>query len=87
VSGRGKSPATLRLIAAARAILLEIQPASVRAVCYQLFIRELIPSMARKETNRISAQLTWAREQGWIPWEWIVDETRTRACVGVGKSG
>jgi hypothetical protein len=53
-----------------------IQPASVRAVCYQLFTRSLIDSMAKSETNKVSTQLTWAREQGVIPWSWIVDETR-----------
>ncbi len=32
--------------------------------------------MTKGETNRVSTQLTWAREQGVIPWGWIVDETR-----------
>jgi hypothetical protein len=32
--------------------------------------------MAKASTTRVSRQLTWAREQGAIPWEWIVDETR-----------
>jgi hypothetical protein len=32
--------------------------------------------MSKNATNRVSAQLTWAREQGLIPWKWIVDETR-----------
>ena len=74
--GRGKSQKTLELIAAAWEILNEIQPASVRAVCYQLFTLNLIASMSKNETNRVSTQLTWARENGIIPWEWIVDETR-----------
>jgi hypothetical protein len=58
-------------------ILQEIQPATVRAVCYQLFIRRLIDSMDRKNTNRVSRQLVWAREQGIVPWPYIVDETRS----------
>ncbi len=74
---RGKSPRSLALVEASRAILEEIQPASVRAVCYRLFILGLITSMAKSETNRVSAQLTRAREQGRIPWSWIVDETRS----------
>jgi hypothetical protein len=74
--GRGKSAKSLALIAAARTILEGIQPASVRAVCYQLFNRKLIASMAKNETNRVSAQLRDARECGDIPWHWIVDETR-----------
>lgn len=74
--GRGKSQASLALIDAAYDILEEIQPATVRAVCYRLFVLKLIKSMAKGETSKVSKQLTWAREQGRIPWEWIVDETR-----------
>jgi hypothetical protein len=74
--GRGKSPLSLGLIEACHEILAAIQPASVRAVCYQLFTRGLINSMSKNNTNRISRQLTDAREAGDIPWEWIVDETR-----------
>jgi hypothetical protein len=36
---------------------------------------KLLTSMAKGETNRVSEQLTWAREHGVIPWDWIVDET------------
>lgn len=74
--GRGRSRASLDLIHAAGEILREIQPASVRAVCYRLFTAGLIPDMSKGSTNRVSVQLTWAREQRLIPWEWIVDETR-----------
>lgn len=73
---RGKAEATLQLIEQMRRILAEIQPASVRAVCYQLFVRKLIPSMAKSVTNGVGVQLLYAREQGIIPWGWIVDETR-----------
>jgi hypothetical protein len=74
--GRGKAQHNLDLIEEAYRILEAIQPCSVRAVCYQLFIRHQIDSMARHNTNRVSAQLVDAREQGRIPWHWIVDETR-----------
>lgn len=74
--GRGKSRASMELIRAAYEILAEIQPATVRAVCYRLFTLELIPNMSKASTNRVSTQLVWARENGKIPWEWIVDETR-----------
>lgn len=74
--GRGKAEASLQLIAAAKRILEEIQPASVRAVCYRLFIAGLIPSMAKSDTTRVSHQLVYAREQNIINWRWIVDETR-----------
>jgi hypothetical protein len=79
--GRGKSLESVKLVLAAREILQAIHPASVRAVCYQLFNRKLITSMAKSETNRVSTQLRDARESGIIPWGWIVDETREAECV------
>ena len=75
--GRGKSASSKRLIEAAHDILNEIQPATVRAVCYRLFTTAgLIDSMAKSNTSRVSTQLVYAREHGIIPWEWIVDESR-----------
>jgi hypothetical protein len=74
---RGKSQASLRLIEASYQILKEIQPASVRAVCYRLFTMEMIPNMSKGSTGKVSKQLVYARENGIIPWEWIVDETRS----------
>jgi hypothetical protein len=74
--GRGKSRRSLELIEASIEILREIQPATVRAVCYRLFTLGLIDSMAKNETNKVGRQLTDARERGWIDWAWIVDETR-----------
>ena len=73
---RGKTAQSLALIQACAEILAEIQPATVRAVCYQLFTRGHIDSMAVRHTKRVSAQLVDAREAGLIPWAWIVDETR-----------
>ncbi len=73
---RGKSHQSLELIDAAREILPDIQPATVRAVCYKLFTRDLISSMSKNETNKVSRLLTRAREEGCIPWGWVVDETR-----------
>jgi hypothetical protein len=57
-------------------ILETIQPCSVRAVAYQLFSRGAIDSMDKATTNRVGALLTRAREEGEIPWEWIVQEGR-----------
>jgi len=74
--GRGKSAKSLQIIAAAKRILQEIQPCSVRAVCYRLFTEKLITNMGKKSTDAVGTQLVWAREQGLIPWQWIVDETR-----------
>jgi hypothetical protein len=62
-------------------ILAEIQPATVRAVCYRLFTMGLIPEMSKSSTNGVSKQLVYARETGVIPWEWVVDETREPECV------
>ena len=73
---RGKTQRNLDLIDACHEILAAIHPASVRAVCYQLFTRGLLESMAKRCTDRVSKQLVYAREAGGIPWEWIVDETR-----------
>jgi hypothetical protein len=73
---RAKSRASLDLIRSAYEILETIQPASVRAVCYQLFIRRVIPDMSLSSTRRVGAQLVYAREHEMIPWSWIVDETR-----------
>jgi hypothetical protein len=73
---RGKSKSSLDLIAASYEILSEIQPASVRAVCYRLFTMGMIPNMSKGSTGKVSKQLVYARENSIIPWEWIVDETR-----------
>jgi hypothetical protein len=75
--GRGRSQKSLALVDAAQAILAEIQPATVRAVCYQLFVQMLIASMSKNNTNRVGRLLVQAREEGAVPWEWIVDETRS----------
>lgn len=48
-----------------------------QGVGYKLFTAGLIPSMARNEMQRVYRLLKEAREQGDIPWEWIVDETRS----------
>src|SRR5262249_8564179 len=37
---------------------------------------KLIPSMAKTEVAKVSRILKVAREDGAIPWDWIVDETR-----------
>lgn len=76
MSGRGKAQKNIEPIDASYEILEEIHPASVRAVCYRLFVAKLIPTMEKTNINRVSTQLVYAREEGIIPWEWIVDEGR-----------
>jgi hypothetical protein len=73
---RGAGRRTTELIESARDILAEIQPCSVRAVCYRLFAAGRIPNMHRNSTNMVSRLLTDAREKGIIPWTHIVDESR-----------
>jgi hypothetical protein len=84
--GRGKARKSLDLIEAAVEILREIQPASIRAVCYPLFNARLIPDMSKGSTSRVSTQLVWAREKGLLPWEWVVDETREAERVSAWSS-
>ena len=81
--GRGKHQSSLALIEASKRILAEIQPATVRAVCYQLFVAKIIPNMSKNSTARVSKQLTWAREAGHIDWNWIVDETREAETISM----
>ena len=52
------------------------QPITGRGVGYKLFTQSFIVSMETKEMQRVYRLLKEAREQGRIPWEWIVDETR-----------
>ena len=73
---RGRSKTSVELVTAAMYFLMDAHPTTVRGVCYHLFVNNIIPSMAKKETARVSRLLTAAREDGTIPWEWMVDETR-----------
>jgi hypothetical protein len=75
--GRGMAQRSLDLIAAMYTAAEAAQPITGRGIGYKLFTAGLIPSMARAEMQRVYRLLRVAREQGDIPWEWIVDETRT----------
>jgi len=72
--GRGRAQASIELIEAMYAIAKEAQP--ITGVGYKLFTMKLIPDMSVKSMARLYPLLKEAREQGIIPWEWIVDETR-----------
>ena len=74
--GRGKSQRSLDLIAAMYQAAEAAQPITGRGIGYKLFAAGLIPSMAKSEMQRVYRLLRQAREEGTIPWEWIVDETR-----------
>lgn len=75
--GRGMAQRSLDLIDAMYAIAEAAQPITGRGIGYKLFSQGLISSMARSEMQRVYRLLKEAREQGIIPWEWIVDETRS----------
>jgi hypothetical protein len=73
---RGRSQRSLDLIEAMYGICEATQPITGRGVGYKLFTRGLIPSMSRNDMQRVYRLVKEAREEGIIPWEWIVDETR-----------
>src|SRR5436190_9555600 len=74
--GRGMAKRSLDLIEAMHDAAELAQPITGRGIGYKLFTLGLIPSMARSEMQRVYRLLKEAREEGDIPWEWIVDETR-----------
>ncbi len=74
--GRGMAQQSLDLIEAMYAAAEAAQPITGRGVGYKLFTRGLIPSMATGGHAEGLPPAADAREQGDIPWEWIVDETR-----------
>jgi hypothetical protein len=75
--GRGRAKRSIELIAVMYAAAKAAQPITGRGIGYKLFTVGLIPSMVRSEMQRVYRLLKEAREQGDIPWDWIVDETRS----------
>ena len=75
--GRGRAQKSIDLINAMYAIAEKAQPITGRGVGYKLFTAGLIPSMERKEMQKVYRLLKEAREEDIIPWDWIVDETRS----------
>src|SRR5262249_36517329 len=73
---RGMAQRSLDLIEAMYTAAKAAQPITGRGVGYKLFASGVIPSMGRAEMQRVYRLLKEAREQGHIPWSWIVDETR-----------
>ena len=71
---RGRSKRTLALIEAMKKIAQETHPITGRGIGYKLFTAGLIDSM--NDMNAVYRALKTAREEGTIPWDWIVDETR-----------
>jgi hypothetical protein len=75
--GRRMAQASRDLIDAMYEEAAAAQPITGRGIGYKLFTRGLIPSMEKKEMQRVYRLLKQAREEGVIPWEWIVDENRS----------
>jgi hypothetical protein len=75
--GRGRAQHSLDLIDAMYAAAQKAHPITGRGIGYKLFTARLIPSMARNEMQRVYRLLKEAREEARIPWDWIVDETRS----------
>jgi hypothetical protein len=67
---------SLDLIEAMYAAAEAAQPITGRGIGYKLFTQKLIPSMSTNDMQGVYRLLRLAREQGDIPWGWIVDETR-----------
>ena len=74
---RGMAQRSLDLIETMREISEVSQPITGRGVGYKLFTRGLIESMGTNDMQRVYRLLREGRERGIIPWEWIVDETRS----------
>jgi hypothetical protein len=72
--GRGRAQGSLDLIEAMYTAAEAAQPITGRGIGYKLFTLGLIPSMSKMQ--KVYRLLRMAREEGTIPWEWIVDETR-----------
>jgi hypothetical protein len=73
---RGKAQHSIDLIEAMYAAAQKAEPITGRGIGYKLFTAGMIPSMSRNEMQRVYRLLKEAREEGKIPWPWIVDETR-----------
>lgn len=73
---------TLRLIDAARAVLAEHHPMTVRQVYYQLVSRQVIEN-TRSQYQAMSNILVAMRKDGIIPWAWIEDRMRRPRSVSM----
>jgi hypothetical protein len=73
---RGRAQWSLDLIDAMYVEAEKAQPITGRGIGYKLFVRKLIPSMSDADMKKVYRLLKEAREEGTIPWEWIVDESR-----------
>jgi len=78
----GKHTKTLEMLEAARAILAENHPMTVRQVYYQLVSRQVLENN-KGRYKAVSTLLVDARKSGEIPWDWIEDRLRRARTVGM----
>ncbi len=71
---RGRNKSTIKLIEAMKKIAEEAHPITGRGIGYKLFAAGLIENMGKM--NAVYRALKVAREDGDVPRDWIVDETR-----------
>ena len=81
---RGRSKSTKALIAAMKKIAEETHPITGRGIGYKLFAAGLIGGM--NEMNVVYRALKIAREEGTIPWEWVIDETRELELISTWRN-
>jgi hypothetical protein len=74
--GRGKAAATLELEQAARDVLVERHPLTLRQLYYGLVSRGALPKTegAYAKLKRVMRDV---RESGACPWDWVVDHVRS----------
>lgn len=82
--GRGRGKNTTVLIDAMYKIAEETRPITGRGIGYKLFAAGLITGM--DQMNIVYRALKVAREDGIIPWDWIVDETRDLELVSTWRN-
>jgi hypothetical protein len=73
---RGKSIKTIEMEQAIIQIVEDRHPITVRGVCYALFTRGLLDSMAVGQTGKVSKIMTAMRENSTLDWTLIVDGSR-----------
>ena len=66
MSGRGEARKTLALVDKAIEIASEIQPASVRAICYRLFVAGFIDNMSRSVPSASRCPRSSARGRAFL---------------------
>ena len=74
--GQARHKKTIERMAQIYTIVEERHPINVRGIAYGFLVLGLTPSMEKKYTNMFSDLTVQMREEGALPWEWIVDETR-----------